>query len=192
MKRFLSWVVVLLASTAVYYITLYYMKLTFWLDGLIGGLNRAAYVILLIVFILPMFAGIFVIQLYSAMIVPTLSQAVYKSRKGARYIAAGILGILFYGFFILGSIIGFVRLYGAGNYLLLASEVLYYGLLILFGCLQAKEGGGPPSKRERLQRKLDKELNRERHENAVRLVREAEEKGVDVRSFIENAETEKK
>lgn len=192
MKRFASWAVVLLASLAEYYISLYYLKLTFWLDNLIGGLNHTLYIVLFIFVVLPMYGGMLAIPFYGSMIVPSLSQAVYKSRKGMRYITFGVLGILYYGFFILGAIVGFVKFSGFGHYLLLISVVLYHVLLIFLGRQQAKEGGGPPSKREQLQQKLDKEISREQHENAVRLVKEAEQKGVDVKVLIEQAEAEKK
>lgn len=152
MKRFLSWLVLILC----FYLLLTIEGLAVHLISLVfDELNRLSTVLYWAAIILggSTVLGVFGWLLFggTAMVVKA-SQMVWRSKAGARYIVLGILSAIIYGAYVVMIFANIASGKLSQNIVFCISSVF----LAFIGKSMADDEGGPPSKREILQAKLDK------------------------------------
>ncbi len=153
MRRFLSWIVMVIA----FFVMGFLLTLALGLDRLVmGEIYRLSSILYWAAIILggATILGIFFgIAFWGSMLTVKLSQLVWKSKKGTRYTVWGIYCILNYALMI---ILGLANVRDGVD---IAAQVIYLVASVIFlfiGRSMAEEDGGPPTKRERLQAKIDK------------------------------------
>lgn len=156
MRRFLSWIVipVLLflydllndfVGACVYYI--FWDKMSFAGSIIVLLLSGGT-----ILGILAILSALLEIQ---ATIIVKISQAVWKSKKGTRYIVFSVIYALLYSFIIYIAATG-ILVPKSGVIIYGVIGILFSILFAIYGKATAKEDGAPLSKVERLERKIEK------------------------------------
>lgn len=166
MRRFLSWIT-LAACEWLFALVMWYFSrgavyVFYFLQSKIGGLVWLAIVLEGSVLLGFAFTGL----LLGTKLVVSASQAVWKSKAGARYMLYGIITSLLMGAILVLVIKGLVR---GGD---LASLCVYCAIMFLFGLFligvgkdAVKSDGLPPTKKERLEAKLAAIEEKERRRN---------------------------
>lgn len=152
MKRFLSWLVLILC----FYLLLMVEGLAVYLISLVfDELNRLSTVLYWAAIVLggSTVLGVFGWLLFGGTaIVVKASQLVWKSKAGARYLVLGIVSAITYGAGVVMILANVAPGELSSNIIFCISSVF----LAFIGKSTAIDEGGPPSKREILQEKLDK------------------------------------
>ena len=153
MKRFLSWLVLLIC----FYILLSIEGIALYLVGLVlSEINRLSKVLYWAAIIL---GGSTVVGFFSwvmfggTSLVVKASQLVWRSKRGTRYIVLGAVYAAIYVLLAIGLLAGYAR---GGNVVDMIIYCITSIALVFVGKSMAADDGGPPSKREILQAKLDK------------------------------------
>jgi hypothetical protein len=114
-------------------------KVLYWAAIILGGSTIVGF------FSWVMFSG--------TAIVVKASQLVWRSKRGTRYIVLGAVYAVIYALLAIGLLAGYVT---GGNVVDMIIYCITSLALIFIGKGIAADDGGPPSKREILQAKLDK------------------------------------
>lgn len=153
MRRFLSWIVMILAESVVLFVLNLAVALVRIVMNEIYRLSPILYWAAIIIGGATILGIIFGVIFYGSGIAVKLSQLVWKSKNGLRYKVYGGLCILGYGLTIILSIAKIMP----GTDLILQIMFLIASIVFLFvGLEMANSEGGPPTKREILQAKIDK------------------------------------
>lgn len=153
MRRFLSWIVMILAESVVLFVLNIAVALVRIVMNEIYRLSPILYWAAIIIGGATILGIVFSVIFYGSGIAVKLSQLVWKSKNGLRYKVYGSLCILGYGLTIILSLAKIMT----GVDLLLQILFLIASIVFLFvGLEMANSEGGPPTKREILQAKIDK------------------------------------
>jgi hypothetical protein len=190
MKRFLSWLVLMLCNGVVGYVITLIAMLASYLVAVILDMGIGAVIIVLLLcggvgtglaIILPALCA------YGS---TWLSQKVCKSMNGKRYSVIGTIMIILYGINFLAALIGvFFGDYAIYQVVAFALMVYYSIMIIVVGHERADTDGAPLTKREKLEMRLAKEKERESKAAAIEAFKEMEKKGIDVKTVIAEAQS---
>lgn len=186
MKRFLSWCQIVLFFSVFYYLMHLYVRIAQWANEVAISCGTVIYIVLFLSIGITILCGFVALPVFGAFLSVFVSQKIYKSKRGARYIVSAVLHAGYYLFFVLG-IAGGVFIHTAEKatwYIILSCNILFAIVVAVYGRIAAKEDGAPPSKREKLEAKLNKISEKEARDNAIRIIRDAELRGIDVKSVL--------
>lgn len=193
MKRFLSWVVLLVCNKLMEILTSLFGVLVIWVWSKLIG---AGIVAIIVVALLAGGTGISIAIMMPAFAsagTAWLSQRVYKSKAGRRYtINAVVFGLLYAGSLFNAAIevIG-----GDAEIQVALAQIIAYALMVYFEVMVAVSGhervrddGAPMTKKQRLEAQLAKEQDKEEKAAALEALKEMERKGIDIKAVIAEAE----
>lgn len=132
-KRFLSWMTIFVESIIFYYILYLFLRIVFALNDFASNLGGVAYAILLVCFATTAFGAYIWGSISLSCLSVKISNKVCTTKKGTRYIAVGIIGIILYAINIFGMIAGYATSeQPVFFYLLFAGMIIYYISMIIF------------------------------------------------------------
>lgn len=153
MRRFLAWIVMFIGENVVLFLLNLALVLVRLVLNEIHRLSPILYWAAIIVGGMTILGILFGVAFYGALIAVKLSQLVWKSKKGTRYVVFGVLCIASYALTIILSL----------THVMPNVDIVSQVLFLLASCLflfagktVSEEEGAPPTKREILQAKIDK------------------------------------
>lgn len=155
MRRFFSWVAVLVVWYVYQLLDLNLWRLVFWAAGEIYRLNTALYWILVVIGGSTVLGFVSYFVLLSSMCTVKIPQLIWKSKKGLRYkvysVVVGLLGILC----VITALLGYSSTKGISIVCGL-TDVFYAVFVYLLADDAVSKDGPPPTKIERMEKKLNK------------------------------------
>lgn len=162
MKRFLSWIVLGVAEWVLGIAVWYTIYFGLWLFNLIYHKVEVLFWVLIVVYGLGAVGAVIIALIAGAKGVASVSQAVWKSKRGARYVVVGLITFLLMGAATSLVLAGLIRGGDLLQFGLYTGFMALFGLSLIFvGRSVAAENGPPPTKKEILQAKLAKLEERE-------------------------------
>lgn len=164
MKRFLSWVVLLVLTWVFDWVNSKFWILVFWAGGEISGINRALFIVILLFAVGTILSIVFYGSLTCAAMCVKASQAIRHSKKGVRYIVVAVV----YGLVDLLIVVGVFAGFATPKWQSLAyavTGVIFLCALVGAGRSFSAEDGGPKSKVEELEEKLARAKAKEAAKN---------------------------
>ena len=108
MKRFCSWIILLVFTYLARLLLGLIITLTTWVLAKISDLSTVVYWIILIVYGGSIFSFLIYMFFGGAYLIVHTVQSIHESKTGARYIVVAIMNVLFTVFLIFGQYAGFV------------------------------------------------------------------------------------
>lgn len=132
MKRFCSWIILLVFTYIARLLLGLVITLTTWILGKISDLSSVIYWIIIILYGGSILSFIIYLFFGGAYLIVHTVQSIHESKTGARYIVVAVMNVLFTAFLIFGQYAGFVT---GGSALTMAAYVAHAILTIVVACM---------------------------------------------------------